>query len=289
MACPTPRTLLLAAGATAAAFVALLALAYGGGRAQGLDVTALQGFLGLEDFVAEAIATLGDPVPVGVMAIALAVYALVRGQPRSAAFVIVLLALTSVSSQVLKALLAYPRPEGLEGLAYVSPEAFPSGHATSSMSLAIALLIVVPKRLRPLAAVVGAGFSLAVSFAIVADGWHFPSDVAGGYLLASFWALVLLAGLRAADERYPERGGRGRLAAAGRATADRVAAVGLGVAAAAGAALLLIASSAVIMLRGGDVLDYLQDHTATFAVAGALTVAAVGLLAALALASTRTR
>lgn len=289
MARPTPRTLLLAAAATAAAFVALLALAYGGGRAQGLDSTALQGFLGLEDFMVESIATLGDPAPVGVVAVALAVYALVRGRPRSAALVIVLLALTSISSQVLKALLAYPRPEGLEGIAYVAAEAFPSGHATSTMSLAIALVIVVPKRLRPLAAVVGAGFSLAVSFSIVASGWHFPSDVVGGYLVASFWALVLLAGLRAADERYPERSGRGRLATAGRATADRAAAVGLGVAAAVGAAVLLIAGAAAIALRGGELVGYLQTHTATLAVAGALTLAAVGLLAALALASTRTR
>jgi hypothetical protein len=201
----------------------------------------------------------------------------------------VLLALTSVSSQVLKAQLAYDRPGGGGGGFYVDAEAFPSGHATSSMSLAIALVIVVPVRLRPLAAVVGAAFSLAVSFSIVAFGWHFPSDVAGGYLLASFWALVLLAGLCAADRRFPERSGRGRLAVARRGAADSAAAIGLGFAAAAGGILLALAGAAVVVLRGDALLGYLQSHTATFAVAGALAVAAVGLLAALALASVRTR
>jgi membrane-associated phospholipid phosphatase len=289
MARPTPRSLLLAAGACAVAFAALLALAYGGGRAQGLDRTALQGFIGLEDVMRDSVAALGGPGPVGVMAVGLAVYALARGRPRSAAFVIILLALTSVSSQVLKALLAYDRPEAGAGISYVNAEAFPSGHATASMSLAIALLIVVPARLRPLAAVVGAGFSLAVSFSIVAFGWHFPSDVAGGYLLASFWALVLLAGLRAADERYPERSGRGRLEVVRRGAADRVAALGLGVAAAAGAAVLALAGAGAVVLRGGELVGYLQTHTAVLAVGGALTVAAVGLLAALALASARTR
>lgn len=287
MARPTPRALLLAAAACAAAFAALLALAYGGGRAQGLDSTALQGFLGLGDHVVGYVAALGGPVPVGLMAVALALYALARGRPRSAAFVIVLLALTSVSSQALKALLAYPRPD--TGIAYVAAEAFPSGHGTSSMSLAIALLVVVPARLRPLAALVGAGFSLAVSFSIVASGWHFPSDVVGGYLLASSWALVLLAGLRSADRRFPERSGRGRLAVARCAAVDRVAALGLGVAAVTGAVLLVLAGAAALVLRRGDLLIYLQTHTTTFAAAGALAAAALGLLGALTLASARTR
>jgi membrane-associated phospholipid phosphatase len=289
MARPTPRALLLAAAACAAGFVALLALAYGGGRAQVLDGTALRGFLGLEDLMAGRVAALGGPVPVGLMALALALYALARGRPRSAGFVIVLLALTSVSSQVLKALLAHPRPEGASGIAYVAPEAFPSGHATSSMSLAIALLVVVPARLRPLAAVVGAGFSLAVSFSIVAFGWHFPSDVAGGYLLASCWALVLLAGLRAADRRFPERSGRGRLGAVSRSATDRLAALGLGAAAVGGALVLAVAGVAVVAFRGAALLAYLQSHTATILVACAMALGALGLLGALALASARTR
>ena len=43
---------------------------------------------------------------------ALALVALARGRPRVALFVLALLAATSVSSQVLKAVLAYPRYDG---------------------------------------------------------------------------------------------------------------------------------------------------------------------------------
>ena len=283
----TPRTLLLAAAACAAAFLALLVLAYGGGSARWLDTTALRGFLGLQSSALYPVAGLGDAPPVGVLACALAAFALVRGRLRSAAVVIVLLALTSVSSQLLKALFAYPRPLGDTNLSNVAPEAFPSGHATAAMSLAIALVIVVPARLRTLAAVVGAGFALSVSFSVVALGWHFPSDVAGGFLLASFWALVLLAGLRAAEARRPLRSGGGRLTGAAQAAADRVAALGLGAAAGAGGLLLAVAGTATVVLRGGDVLAYVHDNTAMVIVAGALMLGALGLLAGLAAAATR--
>jgi hypothetical protein len=38
--------------------------------------------------------------------------------------------------------------------------------------------------------------------------WHFPSDVIGGFLVATASALMVLAALRAADARWPERTGR---------------------------------------------------------------------------------
>ena len=153
--------------------------------------------------------------------------ALALGRPRHAALVVALVGLTSVSSQVLKGLLAYPRHDSAAGTTFIAPEAFPSGHATASMTLAIALVIVVPRALRPAAALVGAALAVGVSFSIVALGWHFPSDVVGGYLLATGWALVLLAGLRASQARFPERHLRTRLAVRSRALTEAVAALGL--------------------------------------------------------------
>ena len=144
-----------------------------------------------------------------------------------AVLVALLVGLTSVSSQLLKALLAYPRSDELINGARVTAEAFPSGHATAAMSLAIALVLVVSPRLRPLAALVGAALALGVSFSVVSMGWHFPSDVIGGFLLATGWTLVLLAGLRALEARYPERAGRGALARRSRAVVDAVSGAGL--------------------------------------------------------------
>ncbi|MGI8660667.1 MAG: c-type cytochrome, partial [Thermoleophilaceae bacterium] len=77
------------------------------------------------------------------------------------------------------------------------------------------------------------------------------------------------------------------LAGAAQAAADRVAALGLGVAAGAGALLLALAGTATVALRGGDALAYVHDNTAMITVAGALILSALGLLAALAAAATR--
>jgi membrane-associated phospholipid phosphatase len=35
--------------------------------------------------------------------------------------------------------------------------------------------------------------------------WHMPSDVLGGYLVASLWMALAVAALRGADRRWPPR------------------------------------------------------------------------------------
>jgi membrane-associated phospholipid phosphatase len=288
---PRPRTLIAGAGACVLAFLVLLGLAYGSDRARWVDAASLQGFLGLQgpttSPVAHHVAALGNALQVGLIGGGLALVALARGRPRVAAFVIALLAVTSVSSQVLKALLGYPRHDPAIGTTFIVPESFPSGHATASMALAIALVVVVPARLRPAAAVAGAALAIGVSFSIVASGWHFPSDVVGGYLLATGWALVLLAGLRAAQGRYPERHVRGRLAEGVTRATERAAALGLATAVAALAAAAAVVALAVIAFRLPELMNYARDHTAFVAVAGAVSLSAMGLLAVLTGAMTR--
>lgn len=282
----TPRALLAGAGVIAFAFVVLLVLAYGSPQARWLDAAALQGFVDLQRPVVRSVSQnfvkLGDPMPFALVSCALASVALARGRPRVALFVVALLGLTSISSQLLKALLAYPRAEGQIAEAHVAPAAFPSGHATAAMTLAIALVVVMPARLRLPAAVLGAGLALGVSFSIVSLGWHLPSDAVGGFLLATGWALVLLAGLRVAGSIYPERSGRSRVATTTRAAVDGAAAIGLTALLAAGAAIAAGVTLVLVLFRLPDVVGYAQDHTAFFLVAGAIALSAVALLAGLA-------
>ncbi len=196
----------------AVAFLILVAVAYGSGDARSLDANALHGFIDLQRPSTEArvnwIAHLGDPATVGLMALLLAGVGLARGRPRLAVGVIALLAATSISSQLLKLLLAYPRFSGTVGGAHVDPAAFPSGHSTAAMSVALAGVLVAPSRARPFAAVLGMGLALSVGLCVVVLGWHFPSDVLGGFLLAGGWTLAIAAALRYAAERWPERAGR---------------------------------------------------------------------------------
>jgi membrane-associated phospholipid phosphatase len=275
------RTLLLGTAACAVLFGLILVLAYAVPAARELDARALEGFLGLQrpavDWFTKNIVRLGDPPYVAVVGLGLAAIALLRGRPRVALAVVVLLVATSVSSQVLKALLAYPRFEGQVGAARIQPAAFPSGHSTAVMTLAIACVMVVPGRLRLLAAVVGGGLALAVGISAVARGWHFPSDVAGGFLLATGWGLAVAAGLRLADLRWPERTVRGKLATGVRGATEL--ATGAGLAAVALLGVLALLAVGVVALTRVDLFDFARGHTAALLVGAALVVLALALLA----------
>jgi membrane-associated phospholipid phosphatase len=277
-----PRVLVLGALWCAIAFLILVAVAYGSGDARSLDANALHGFVDLQRPSTEArvnwIAHLGDPATVGLMAALLAGVGLARGRPRLAVAVIALVAATSISSQLLKLLLAYPRYSGMVGGAHVDPAAFPSGHSTAAMSVALAGVLVAPPRARPLAAVLGMGLALSVGLCVVVLGWHFPSDVLGGFLLAGGWTLAIAAGLRAAAERWPERVGRTKVTAAWARAVDSGTTVGL-------AALTLVAVGSVALLaltivftRPDEVVQFASDHTAIVAGATMITLTAGAVL-----------
>jgi hypothetical protein len=64
------------------------------------------------------------------------------------------------------------------------------------MSLALALVIVSSPRWRPLAATVGGLLTVGMVFSLLVLGSHYPSDVAGGILVATGWACLSTAALR---------------------------------------------------------------------------------------------
>jgi hypothetical protein len=55
------------------------------------------------------------------------------------------------------------------------------------MSLAVALVLVVPMRWRSMAALGGLTYAGLVGGGVVTAGWHRPSDVIGAYLVAVGW------------------------------------------------------------------------------------------------------
>lgn len=264
----------MGAGVCAVLFCILLVLAYGSGFVRWVDTGALQGFTSMQgprfDAVTSRLAGLGNPLEVGMIGASLAVIALARGRPRVALGVVVLIAATSVSSQVLKTILAHPRPI-TDFSAYVAPKAFPSGHSTAAMSLALAGVMVSPSRLRPLAALVGAGLALSVAFSVIALGWHYPSDAFGGFLLATGEALVIAAFLAAHPDRkhVPARVER---------LVDRAAGLGLSAAALGG---ILIGGAFLVstaITRRTDLVLFAREHTLVLPVGGALVLLAVLLL-----------
>ena len=65
---------------------------------------------------------------------------------------------------------------------------------------------MTPPARRALVAAVGALFAGAVGLAVVALGWHFPSDVVGGYFVAIAGATLGLAFASRPAARAARRG-----------------------------------------------------------------------------------
>src|SRR3954452_6767881 len=277
------RPLQLAA-ASLVAFGVLLCAAYWLPVARWADGWAVEGFLNLQrpwlNPFAQHIADLANPGPFVIWTALLAGAALYQRRPRHALAVIVLLASANATAQILKIVLAHPRYHEFLGAAQLSAASFPSGHATASMSFAFAAVLVSPPAWRAAVAVGGAAFPVVVSESIMLLAWHFPSDVAGGFVLATTFALATLAALRAADARWPERAGR---------TAARRALRGIDLRHPTAVVLGFVGAtlSAVVVAAGERTFHFADRHTTS--VGAALAVAALAAVLPVAVAAAGAR
>jgi membrane-associated phospholipid phosphatase len=262
---------LLAAAGCALAAILVWLTAYHLSPFEAIDQRTFVGFLGLwrpatAGWVAQ-FSHLADPGPFAAFTGALVLVALVRRQVWTAVAVAVILAGSNLSTQLLKPALA--KPELLPG---IETATWPSGHATAAMALGLCLLLVVPLRLRPAAAAFGGLFALAVGYSILILGSHAPSDVLGGFLMAGAWTGLGVAALRIAA---PERDSALRPAAT-------LLPAGLT------AAALAVAAGALALSHRQGTLDYAAAHTTFLAGAAVVTLGALGMSTAAALALTRT-
>jgi membrane-associated phospholipid phosphatase len=185
------------AGLVVTGLVALLSHA-----AQARDLGALQSITELDRGglarLTEGLVHLADPKPYTIFGLGLIAVALGRGRRRLAAALPLLLLVAPLTSEALKPLLATDRvPSWLH--AQISAGSWPSGHSTAALTLALAAVLVAPRRIRPAVAVLGALFASAVAYAILIQAWHFPSDVVGGFLVAATWTLLTVAALVAIE------------------------------------------------------------------------------------------
>jgi membrane-associated phospholipid phosphatase len=235
---------------------------------RGLDAGAMQAFTGVARAPLEpsirGVARLADPTWFLCGAGLLALLALARRRWLMAAVVPAILLTANATTQLLKPALADQRLLDLRGVEMIYPGSWPSGHSTAAMSLALCFVLVVGPRLRPLAALLGAGYAIAVGYALVALGFHLPSDVLGGYLVAAAFTLVGTTALAALEARMPARVARERAPLAFSPAAL-----------AAAAALLVTCTGAAAALRApGMALSALEHPSAIAAGAG---IAALGL------------
>ena len=142
-------------------------------------------------------------VSVGTLVLAMALVAAVaflRGRPRLALVAAASVAAAVLSTEVLK-LIILERPDYVPSGLSNGGNSYPSGHTTVGMSVCLAALLVVPARLRIVTALGAGAIGAAFGVAVVAAGWHRPSDAAGAYLVCL--AVAALAAI--AIRRWPDR------------------------------------------------------------------------------------
>jgi membrane-associated phospholipid phosphatase len=263
-----------AALACAVGFALLLAVAYGlplGGHA---DAMALDGLIALRGPIATPIATaaahLADPLPVAGILAGLVALGWLSGRRRQALAAAALVVASTVTAETLKVVLAHPRIQELVSSAHIAAVAFPSGHATAALALALAAVLVVPRGIRAAVAAVAAVYAIAVCTSILILAWHYPSDVFGGMLVASFYfctAVTVLRVLAAAPSTT---------AAAKPRSTPLVPLAGM-------REVLLVAvavAGVAVVARADDLARFASDHTLATVTALAVAAASSALIAA---------
>ncbi|SCF02647.1 PAP2 superfamily protein [Micromonospora coriariae] len=118
--------------------------------------------------------------------------ALMRGRIALAITATLLIAGANVSTQLLKS--GLNRPDyGFDPERAAVGNSLPSGHTTVAASVAIALVLVLPAKVRAVGGFLAAAYAAAAGVATLSAGWHRPSDAVAAYLVVGVWAA--LAGL----------------------------------------------------------------------------------------------
>jgi len=275
---PTIKSPLLAAAACFLAFGVVLACAYTITPIGRVDALALHGLTRLDNSVSDLPAHVAvhsaDPLPLIAMLGALFAWGWAAGRRREAVGAVALVAVANLAGLGLKVALAHPRHHSILGGQQVGAEAFPSGHATTAMSIALAAVMVAPPRTRLSVGCGAAAYVIAVATSLLVLSWHFPSDVLGGLLLSTgFFFLTLAAVREGAGHRAGVVAQRARLA-----LSPGLAGFG---------AALLAAAGLIALSRADELLTFARLHTVAAATALALMVISAGLVASATLIADR--
>jgi membrane-associated phospholipid phosphatase len=254
-----PKTAALGAAACVAMLALIWFAAFHVGFAQRADRTIYLQFIDLQthdrvNWVAAHIVALFNPNPYVYLALVPLAVALLRRRPWSAVAVAAIILGANVTTELLKHLAGAP-----------GALSWPSGHATAAMSLALALVLAAPPRLRPATAALGALLAIAAGWSVIARGMHYPSDVVGAFLISGMWALLAVAALRATQRWRPlPRAGAGPTSM--RETLGAPGAI---------LASALLLTGIVMVSRLHQAFSYARVHEAF--VIGATGIAALGL------------
>ncbi|SCL19837.1 PAP2 superfamily protein [Micromonospora pallida] len=182
--------LVLLAVVYAVALVAVWRLALHTRTGQWLDTVALTGNRIGQDRIDEPVDRVLNAVSVVSLLAATAVIGFIALLRRRIALAVTATALivgANVTTQLLKN--GLDRPDyGIDPERAAVGNSLPSGHACVAASVAVALVLVLPRKVRVLGAFLGAGYAALNGVATLSAGWHRPSDAVAAFLVVGGWA-----------------------------------------------------------------------------------------------------
>lgn len=158
-----------------------------------LDDAALRGALASQSLVSSSVDRVLNVVSVASLLAAMAVVAVIallrlrRVQGLAAVGVLVG---ANVTTLVLKRYLLERPDLGVSEVGPTTLNSLPSGHATAAFSAIGALLLVVPRRLRPAVAFGGGAYGALTGLATMSAGWHRAPDAIAALLVVGTWTAL---------------------------------------------------------------------------------------------------
>jgi membrane-associated phospholipid phosphatase len=172
------------AGLAAGLFCALYVFAVGTPLGRALDAAGANDLDGPIDNALDRLVEAVNPLTVTLAVVVVIWLAIRSGRPTDGIRAVGVVAASALLARELDVVLARVDLLGAEAEREFAAGFYPSGHAAVGMSLALAVLLVAPRRSRFALAVAGVVWSSLLGFAISQGGSHHPSDVLGGFLLA---------------------------------------------------------------------------------------------------------
>lgn len=194
--------------ACVAAFLALVRFFVRTEQGQKIDTIALTGnSIGRNqiDDVVDTVLNAMSAASLAVAAATLAFIALIRGRRGLALMVLLLIAGSNITTQLAKLLITRPN-FGVDLERAAAGNSLPSGHTTVAASVAVALVLVLPPKVRAAAAFLAAGYAAVAGVATMSAGWHRPSDAMAALAIVGGWtalvSILLLLAQRRDDRTY---------------------------------------------------------------------------------------
>ena len=96
---------------------------------------------------------------------------------------------SSLTSSGLKLLFDRARPDLIPHLDHVDNASYPSGHSTNAAVVYLLIAMLVPDRYKPTAYALGIAMTFLTGISRINLGVHWPTDVLGGWMLGSAFAI----------------------------------------------------------------------------------------------------